>query len=78
MKTPNAEALLDHLLSHMGPKNDAALAAALEVAPPVISKLRNRRLPLGASMLLRMHDATGLSIASMRMIADIPPFVGRA
>lgn len=77
MKTANAEAPIDYLLSQMGLKNDAALAVALEVAPPVISKLRNRRLPLGPSMLLRMHDATGMSINSLRDMAGIEPYVVR-
>ena len=69
MKAGNVEALIDYLLSYMGLKNDAALAKILKVAPPVISKLRNNRLPLGASMLLRMHDATDLSIANLRKVA---------
>ena len=47
--------LLDTLIEKLRLKNDAALSRALEVAPPVISKIRHRRLPVGASLLIRMH-----------------------
>ena len=38
--------LLDSLIEKLHLKNDAALSRALEVAPPVISKIRHRRLPV--------------------------------
>jgi hypothetical protein len=47
-------------------KNDAALSRMLEVAPPVISKIRHHRLPVGASLLIRMHEVTGMSIRDLR------------
>ena len=58
--------LLDSLRERMQLKNDAALSRALEVAPPVISKIRHRALPVGASMLIRMHEVTELSIRELR------------
>lgn len=58
--------LLDTLLEKLQLKNDAALSRALEVAPPVISKIRHRRLPVGASMLIRMHEISDLSIRELR------------
>ena len=58
--------LLDTLRERMQLKNDAALSRALEVAPPVISKIRHRALPVGASMLIRMHEVTDLSIRELR------------
>lgn len=76
MKT-NPENLLDGLIEKMNLKNDAALAKLLEVAPPVISKMRNDKLPIGSTMLLRMHDATGMSIKDLRKLAGIPPIVVR-
>ena len=57
--------LLDALIEKMQLKNDAALSRALEVAPPVISKIRHRRLPVGASMLLRMHEVSDVSIRDL-------------
>ena len=38
--------LLATLISKLSLKNDAALSRALEVSPPVISKIRHRRLPV--------------------------------
>lgn len=58
--------LLDAMLDKLKLKNDAALSRALEVAPPVISKIRHRRLPVGASMLIRMHEVSDLSVAELR------------
>lgn len=58
--------LLDTLIKLMGLKNDAALSRALEVAPPVISKIRHNRLPVGASLLIRMHEVSDLSIKELR------------
>jgi len=60
--------LLDTLLKKMGLKNDAALSRALEVAPPVISKIRHRRLPVGASLLIRMHEVSQESIKDLRTL----------
>jgi hypothetical protein len=62
----NPSRLLDTLRERMQLKNDAALSRALEVAPPVISKIRHRALPVGASMLIRMHEVTDLSISELR------------
>jgi len=49
-------------------KNDAALSRALEVSPPVISKIRHRRLPVTASLLIRMHEVSELSIKELRLL----------
>ena len=62
----NPNHLLDTLRDRMKLKNDAALSRALEVAPPVISKIRHRTLPVGASLLIRMHEVTDLSIRDLR------------
>ena len=58
--------LLDALIQKLGLKNDATLSRALEVRPPVISKIRHRTLPVGASLLIRMHEVTDLSIRELR------------
>ncbi len=58
--------LLDFLIDKLGLKNDAALCRALEVAPPVVSKIRHKKLPVGASMLIRMHEVSDLSIRELR------------
>lgn len=58
--------LLDVLIEKLSLKNDAALSRALEVAPPVISKIRHRRLPVGASLLIRMHEVSEMSVRDLR------------
>jgi len=60
--------LLDTLIDKLHLKNDAALSRALEVAPPVISKIRHRRHPVGASLLIRMHEVSDLSIRELRTL----------
>src|SRR5438552_81926 len=60
--------LLDQLIDKLQLKNDAALSRALEVAPPVISKIRRRRLPVGASLLIRMHEVSELTIGELRAL----------
>ncbi|NVD97755.1 hypothetical protein [Massilia sp. BJB1822] len=64
----NPDRLLDTLIERLRLKNDAALARALEVAPPVISKIRHRRLPVGASLLIRMHEVSELTIRDLRYL----------
>jgi len=60
--------LLDSLIDLLHLKNDAALSRALEVAPPVITKIRHHRLPVGASLLIRMHEVSALTIAELRAL----------
>jgi hypothetical protein len=62
----NPDNLLDTLRTKLHYKNDAALSRALEVAPPVISKIRHRRVPIAASLLIRMHEVSHLSIEDLR------------
>lgn len=66
MKAADANPLLDTIIDNLGLKNDAALSRILEVAPPVISKIRHRKLHIGASMLIRMHEETNLSIRELK------------
>lgn len=60
--------LLTSVLAKLELKNDAALSRVLEVAPPVLSKVRHGRLPVGASLLIRMHEVTNLSIQELRLL----------
>ncbi|KRB85235.1 hypothetical protein ASE07_21170 [Noviherbaspirillum sp. Root189] len=57
---------MDSLIDRLQLKNDAALSRTLEVAPPVISKIRHKRVPVRASLLIRMHEVTNLSIRELR------------
>lgn len=69
------EKLLDVLLDRFKLKNDAALARALQLPPTVVSKLRSKSSNLSAAVLLRLHDATGLSINDIRSLMNVQPSV---
>ena len=55
---------IDNRAEHVA--NHAALSRALEVAPPVISKIRHNTLPIGATILIRMHEISDFSIRELR------------
>jgi hypothetical protein len=67
-ETYNPSALLDAMIKKLELKNDAALARALEVAPPVLSKLRHNKLPVGATLLVAIHELTGVPTRDLRAL----------
>ncbi|MGB7192381.1 MAG: hypothetical protein WBD81_02885 [Collimonas pratensis] len=76
--------LLDALIKKFRLKNDGELAQLLEVHPTVISKVRHYRFPIGATLLISMHEVSGLTIAELRALiggygkklATTPPALG--
>ena len=54
--------LLNHVKEQLGAKNDAALSRALNVAPPVISKIRHNRLAIGYSLKIRILEKMEISV----------------
>ena len=60
--------LLDLVIMRLSLKNDAALSRSLEVAPPVISKIRNGKLSIGATMVIAIHELTGMAIADISAV----------
>lgn len=58
--------LLDTISHQLNLKNDAALARTLEVTPPMISKVRHQRLQIGASLLIRIHEVTGMRVRELQ------------
>lgn len=69
----SASNLLDKLIFALNLANDAALSRALNYAPPVISKLRNSRIPIGDGFLIEAHEVSGFSIAELKEFAGMPP-----
>ena len=65
--------LLDELLRILGVRNDAGLARALEISPATASSIRCGHIPVGPSILVRMHEASGLSVREMRDLMDRQP-----
>lgn len=47
-------------------RNDSALARKLGQAPALISKIRHKKLPVGAAILIAMHEETGLPTKTLR------------
>ena len=66
--TYDPDHLLDTLLKHLDLKNDKALAARLDISAPVISKIRHRILPIGSTILIRMHEISDISIKELRAL----------
>ena len=58
--------LLDTLIEKLHLKNDAELCRVLEVQPPIISKIRHRKLNVGATILLRMHEKSNIPIRELK------------
>ena len=57
--------LLDFLRTKMKLKNDTALSRALEEKAHHISKIRPCHLGVGASILIRMHGVSAMTIADL-------------
>jgi hypothetical protein len=60
--------VLDYIIENFKFKNDAKIAEAWGVAPPVISKLRNNYLNFSANYILKVYDTTNLSIEEIRSL----------
>lgn len=60
--------LIDALLTKLRLRNDAELCLALDVAPPVLSKIRHRRLAIGAAILIRMQEASHFDLRTLRKL----------
>lgn len=61
-----ASALFERVTSHMNWKSDAALCKATGISASAISKARNGLLPVGAGMLIRLHEETGIPIRELK------------
>lgn len=58
--------LLDTVMDKKDLKNDAALSRFLAVAPPVISKIRNGKLPVGSTLMIRIHEFADMAFSEIR------------
>ncbi len=59
---------LDRVEEQLRLKNDAALARSLEVTPALLSRIRNRRMPVSASLLLSIHELSQIAIPDLRQM----------
>lgn len=63
---PNS--LLDAVKRLLKIRNDAALCRALGIAHPTLTKIRRFDAFIGASLLITMHELTGLEIIDLRIL----------
>lgn len=62
------ERVLDQVSEKLGLSNDVALARALKIAAPLLDRIRHGQTPLRASILLRINEVSGLSMAELRSL----------
>lgn len=63
--------LIDTLVTRLNLKNYAALARTLGVPQAVVSKMLHGQLEVGATMLINMHEESGLSIKELRALMGV-------
>lgn len=64
----NPNRLLNMVMQRLGLHDDGALSRRLKVARKIIKDIRSGRLPVAASILLVMQEATGISVDELRML----------
>jgi DNA-binding transcriptional regulator YdaS (Cro superfamily) len=64
----NPNYLLDFVTEKLKLKNDAALARALGITPPVLSRIRHGKVPIGATIWIAMHEETGMTVRELRRL----------
>lgn len=60
--------LFDLLRQRLQLHSDKALAKALQIAPPLLARLRHRGLPVSGSLLLRIQDVSGIAVDELRRV----------
>ena len=60
--------LLDELSADMQVEDDTALARALELSRPQIGQIRHGKLRIGATILLRMQEFSGIPIKKLKSL----------
>lgn len=57
---------INQLLAVSGAKNSAALGRILELSKPEISHIRSGKRKVGPTVILRVHEALGLPVKTIR------------
>lgn len=60
--------LFDMLMHKLGVSGDKALSQKLKMGKSVVAGIRQKRLPFGASLIMGIHETTGISIAELKRI----------
>ena len=60
--------ILDVLKEKYDLKNDAAIAKALEIAPPIVSRIRNGKSNVSAEIILKIHETFRMPVADIKAL----------
>jgi hypothetical protein len=60
--------LLDTVMRLQGMRDDAKLSNAIGSHPPYISKVRAEKIPVGATLMIKIHEATDMPIAEIKRL----------
>lgn len=64
----DGEKLIDWLINKVYKvKNDAALCRVLDLTPAYISRIRNNKIPVGAALMLKIHEDTDIPTKAIRI-----------
>lgn len=66
------EHLIFAMKKKLGVKMDYELCAATGITPPQLSKLRAGTLPVGATHLIKLHEATGVGTKDLKALLALP------
>lgn len=70
--TQRANATLDMIIEKFHLKNDAALCRALNIAPPVISKIRHGNNPVSLTLAVLISETTGIHLKVIKQHFGFP------
>lgn len=65
----NPGALLDFLLEHMRLGKDSQLAHRLDIHRRLLGRIRKRQINISGSMLIVMHEASGIPVAALKQMS---------
>lgn len=58
--------MLDMVIERMNLRNDAALARMLMVPGSTVSRIRSRKIPVSAAVIIRLHESSNISVRGLR------------
>lgn len=71
LDSSSASMMIDYLKEVLEITSDAKLCERLHIAKPTISKIRHGKLGVSATLLLAIHDETGIEIKQLKRLLGI-------
>lgn len=60
--------IIDLFVRHLDLANDAAFAKLIKYSAPAVSKIRNGQVNLGGDFVIRVHEATGMTVMDIKVM----------